>query len=136
LYGLDGGDQLGTEESVTRPQESDFPDDIDRNEDDDEDEEVNTRTFGIDLISYLIGVLLGRWNIQNAVRGPRAFRLPQIFSPLPACSPAMLEGSDGLALTGVSNGSDPNVNGDGIIVDDPEYSGDIIRRLRELFELL
>ena len=49
-----------------------------------------------ELISYLVGCALGRWDIRIAVDQALAPKLQDPFAPLPVCSPGMLVGTDGL----------------------------------------
>ena len=66
----------------------------------DEDKDYD---FGYDIsalvyqyFDYLIGVLLGRWDIRIALDPSLAPKLPDPFAPLPVCPPGMLVGPDGL----------------------------------------
>ncbi len=81
--------------------------DIAEKEDDDEDATENKNSDGgglcitLNLISYAMGCIYGRWDIRNAKERELASTLPNPFAPLPVCPPAMLIGSDGLpAKTG------------------------------------
>jgi hypothetical protein len=118
-----------------------------------------------DLLSYAVGCALGRWDARIALDPSLAPTLADPFAPLPICSPGMLVGPDGLpaqrdgivseewmrvrpdALTPPPEGSVQfatipdaeyplDVDWDGILVDDPEHEDDILRRIREMLDLL
>ena len=88
------------------------------------------------LLSYSLGCILGRWDIRYATGERQAPTLPDPFGPLPVCSPGMLQGNDGLPLAEAPPGYPFNTNKDGVLVDDPESTSDIVRRVREVFELI
>ena len=50
----------------------------------------------VDRIQYIIGCILGRWDIRIAIDPSLAPKLPDPFDPLPLCPPGMLVGPDGL----------------------------------------
>lgn len=107
--------------------------------------------FAESVLSEILGILMGRWDIRIALNSSLAPKLPGPFDPLPACSPGMLVGPDGLpAESGcivsedwlrarpnantlpegpVKNSTIPNddyslrVSWDGIMVDDPGING-------------
>ena len=54
----------------------------------------------------------------------------------PACSPGMLQGSDGLPLTTAPEDYPLRIVRDGILVDDPDHTDDIMRRVREVLEVI
>lgn len=62
--------------------------------------------------------------------------LPDPFAPLPVCAPGMLTGNDGLPLPAPPADYPLRLDHDGILVDDPEHPGDIVRRVREVLEVL
>ena len=117
------------------------------------------------LISYAVGCGFGRWDIRIACDVSLAPELPGPFDPLPVCPPGMLIGPDGLpAITNnivseewlrkrpnaitlppknsfrapsLSDATYPlRVNWDGILVDDADNPDDIVRRVREVLEVL
>jgi hypothetical protein len=106
-----------------------------------------------DLLSFFIGLLLGRWDVRIALDPSLAPKLPDPFDPLPVCPPGMLVGPDGLpaeanrivseewlrarpdANTLPPEGSvkspaipdsdyPVSISWDGVLVDDPGFSGD------------
>ena len=117
------------------------------------------------LISYAVGCGFGRWDIRIGCDISLAPELPGPFDPLPVCPPGMLIEPDGLPATPGNIVSEewlrkrPNaitlppknsvrepilsdttyplrVNWDGILVDYPDHLDDIVRRVREVLEVL
>jgi hypothetical protein len=89
---------------------------------------ANPHLLTSDLISYLIGVVFGRWDIRYST-GKKGFgSLPNLFSPLPICSPGMLQGPEGLPATPVGFPSDYplGIAWSGILVSDECASGGLI----------
>ena len=126
---------------------------------------LDSGTLVADLLSYAVGCVFGRWDARVALNPSLAPKLADPFAPLPACSPGMLIGPDGLpaqrdgiaseewmrarpdAITlpsedSVQSPTIPDteyplsVDRDGILVDDPEHEDDILRRVRDVLELL
>lgn len=140
----------------------------------DEDEEPETEDSFLNasrLIAYLMGCILGRWDVRIALNPTLAPKLPDPFDPLPVCPPGMLVGADGLPAEAnrivseewlsarpdgntlppdgsVKNPTIPDseyplrISWEGVLVDDPGFNGDrphrddIVRRVREVFDLL
>ena len=117
------------------------------------------------VLSYFLGTVFGRWDVRLALDPSLAPALADPFAPLPVCAPGMLVGPDGLparpggivseewlrarpdAITLPPEGtvSRPTiadseyplrVDWDGILVDDPDHPEDIVRRVRDVLELL
>ncbi|MBA3473328.1 MAG: hypothetical protein H0T57_08925 [Rubrobacter sp.] len=122
-------------------------------------------TLVADLLSYAVGCVFGRWDVRIALDPSLASKLADPFALLPVCSPGMLVGPDELpakkdgiaseewtrarpdAITPPPEGSVENptisdskyplaVDWDGILVDDPDHPDDVVRRVREVLELL
>lgn len=124
-----------------------------------------------DILSFIVGALMGRWDVRIALDPSLAPKLPDPFDPLPVCPPGMLVGPDGLPAEpdcivsvewlrarpdantlppegSVKNPTIPDteyplrISWDGVLVDDPGLNGDrphrddIVRRVREVFDLL
>ena len=89
-----------------------------------------------ELVSYAVGCVLGRWDVRFATGGKPAPTLPDPFDPLPVCSPGMLQEPDGLPATQNPHGYPLRIVWDGILVDDPDHPDDIIRRVRDVLELI
>jgi hypothetical protein len=88
------------------------------------------------LSSYAIGSAFGRWDIRYATFERHPADIPDPFDPLPVCPPGMLTGTDGLPVNEAPSGYRLRINWDGILVDDPDHSDDIVRRVREGLELI
>lgn len=117
------------------------------------------------ILSYCVGNLFGRWDIRLLMDPTLAPKLPDPFDPLPVCPPGTLIGPDALpanpggivseewlrarrnaiVLPPVGSVKKPTIpDGEyplriswgGILVDDPEHSDDIIRRIRGILELI
>jgi hypothetical protein len=126
---------------------------------------LGNRTLVANLLSYAVGCVFGRWDLRIALDPSLAPDLADPFAPLPVCSPGMLVGPDALPAQRDSIASEdwmrarPNVialppdgsvdnptipdseyplavDWDGILVDDPEHDDDIVRRVREVLDLL
>lgn len=120
---------------------------------------------GSSLLSYLIGIGLGRWDIRFAMDTSLLPELPDPFEPLPAVPAGQLIGPDGLAarageivseewirarsglsalpvegavVTPTIGDADypATVCWDGIMPDDPEHPHDIVRLLRNALEVI
>ncbi len=89
-----------------------------------------------ELLSYAVGCALGRFDVRFATGERQPPELPDPFAPLPVCSPGMLQGSDGLPATETPESYSLRIDWDGILVDDPYHTDDIIRRVREVLELI
>jgi hypothetical protein len=117
------------------------------------------------LLSWCVGVAFGRWDVRIALDPALAPKLPDPFDPLPVCPPGMLVGPDGLpaepnrivseewlsarpdANTLPPDGSVKNptipdseyplrISWDGVLVDDPGHENDIVRRVRDVLEVI
>ena len=91
------------------------------------------------LLTYFLGVAIGRWDIRYATGEQAAPELPDPFAPLPVCPPGQLQNAQGLP----ANPEDvpasyplKNIPWDGILVDDPNHPLDIEHRVREVIEII
>jgi hypothetical protein len=87
-------------------------------------------------VSFFVGTAFGRWDVRFAIGTTPAPSLPGAFEPIPACSPAMLQAPDGLPSRTVPSDYPLRLVSDGIHVDDADHSDDLIRRVREVLELI
>ncbi|BAY35693.1 hypothetical protein NIES2111_00090 [Nostoc sp. NIES-2111] len=112
----------------------------DNTEDIDEEDETalaaDAKQLVTDLLSYTLGCSFGRWDIRFSTGDKSAPELPDPFAPLPACSPGMLIGTDGLPVSETPPGYPIPIAWDGILVDDPNHPNDITRRVREVLEII
>ncbi len=90
------------------------------------------------ILSWVLGSVLGRWDIRFARGERQPPELPDPFAPLPVCPPGMLQGLEGLPAKPEDVPSDYplRIDWDGILVDDPEQDDDIVRRVRDGLEII
>lgn len=88
------------------------------------------------VVSYSVGIVLGRWDVRTALKGWSRDQRESPFSKLGVCSPGMLQCKDGLPVTDTPTGYLLQIDWDGILVDDPEHQDDIIRRIRDVLEVI
>ncbi|MCI0490105.1 MAG: BREX-1 system adenine-specific DNA-methyltransferase PglX [Blastocatellia bacterium] len=142
LYGISDEDRLAIESSFTQTAPTADDDEQDETDDEADDETepdqptTDHRPLTTDLLSYAVGCAFGRWDARFATGEHAAPELPDPFAPLPVCAPAALTGEDGLPLNETPPGYPLRIDWDGILVDDPDHEDDIIRRVRDVFELL
>ena len=89
-----------------------------------------------DAVSYFVGALFGRWDIRYATGEKVIPALLDPFDPLPVCVPGMLQGKDGLPLLDAPKDYPLRTDKDGLLVYDAEHQDGIVRRLREVIELI
>lgn len=111
------------------------------NEDDaDEIETVDPRALVHDLVSYALGVALGRWDVRYATGEREAPPLPDPFAPLPVCPPGMLQDpTTGLPLDAPPPGYPVPFPPSGLVADDltDESAADgLLARVRHVLGLL
>lgn len=99
-----------------------------------EDSEVDTTPMVASLLSWMLGVAFGRFDVRLATDEREAPPEPEPFDPLPVCSPGMLTGNDGLPVPAPPSGYPLTFPTDGILVDDPGHPRDIVRTVRSVFE--
>ena len=87
------------------------------------------------MVSSTVGAVFGRWDLRFATGERTPPELPDPFDPLPVCSPGMLQGPDGLPAS-APEGYPLRIDWDGILVDDPDHADDIIRRVRDVLEVI
>jgi hypothetical protein len=86
------------------------------------------------LVSWAVGVGVGRFDVRFAT-GERDWpEEPDPFDPLPACSPGMLTGGDGLPLAEPPARYPVSVSP--VLVDDRGHGWDITERVRTVFEVV
>ena len=163
LYGIEGKDRRAVEEWLSDGEAKAISSDNDGVTKSEDAGDANELVA--DLLSYAVGCVFGRWDARIALDSSLAPKLQDPFAPLPVCSPGMLVGPDGLpaqregiaseewmrarpdAITPPPYGSVENptipdseyplaVDWDGILVDDPDHPDDILRRVRDVLELV
>lgn len=137
----------------------------DESEDAEEIPEFAARPTSAALVSWVIGCAFGRFDVRSGLIPSLMPALQGSFEPLPPSSPGMLVGPNGLPATRNSIVSEdwlrarPNaitlppagavarqtildseypiaVDWDGILVDDPEHEDDVVRRVREVLDVI
>jgi hypothetical protein len=94
----------------------------------------DARAYCLSVISYLIGCDFGRWDARHGAGGLETPALPSPFEPLPDRSPGMLLRERQSAR---QTGSYLlRINREGILVDDTDHVDDVVRRAREVLELI
>jgi hypothetical protein len=63
--------------------------------------DYSQRSLHESVLSYIVGVLMGRWDLRQALDVSLVSALGSAFAPLPACPPGMLVGTDGLPSVSV-----------------------------------
>jgi len=108
-------------------------------DDADEDEsdggvELDPVGLAAGLVSWAVGVAVGRFDVRLAI-GERDWPAePDPFDPLPVCSAGMLTGDDGLPVVSLPDGY-PLVPSP-VLVDDPGHELDITTRVRVVFDVV
>jgi hypothetical protein len=85
----------------------------------------------VGVVSYLVGNVAGRWNVELGICKQHDNEPLNQFAQIPACSPGMFRAD----INRASN-YPLRIADDGIIPDDPDHSDDIVRRVREVLELI
>jgi Eco57I restriction-modification methylase len=78
-----------------------------------------------DLISYLMGVALGRWDVRIGRDPGRAPARPDLFDPVPVCSPGMLVGDDGFPPSQAPPGYPLELPSPRLLIDQPGNPWDV-----------
>lgn len=144
LYGIEGEDRRAIEESLAGGSRTVAEEGGAEQEGADEEEEsvaeaetsADAERLTADLLSWAVGCAFGRWDVRLATGERPMPELPDPFAPLPVCSPGMLTGEDGLPLRQPPEGYPLKVDWDGILTDDPDHPDDIVRRVRDVLDLL
>ena len=88
--------------------------------------------------SYMLGSVLGRWDIRYTIGERTPPPLPDPFDPLPVCPPGMLQNTEGLPAEPKDVPADYplRITWSGILVDDEGHPEDIVKRVREAMEVI
>lgn len=89
-----------------------------------------------DVLSLSVGFIFGRWNVRFAIEGQTDFVVADPFGPLPLRPPAMLQNCDGAPECETAADYPVRIDGDGVLVDDPDHTNDIVRRVREALAVI
>ena len=89
------------------------------------------------LLMWCVGVAYGRWDVRKALDPGLLPPLGGPFDPLPRCAPGALVNAAGLPTSQDELGNYPwPIAWDGMLVDDPTHSSDIVTRVRQVLALL
>jgi hypothetical protein len=91
----------------------------------DDDELGDIPPWGERLISYLVGVAFGRWDVRMAMDPSTATSLPDPFDPLPNNPPGMLVDYEQCPAKQVPSAYPVAFPADGVLVDAPGHPRDI-----------
>ena len=90
------------------------------------------------LIDSVLGCAFGRWDVRYAMGQKAMPALPDPFEPLPVCPPGHLQNPQGLPAHAeeVPAAYPVRIPWDGILVDDPGHTVDLVGRMREVFRAI
>ncbi|KKM11537.1 hypothetical protein SY88_07475 [Clostridiales bacterium PH28_bin88] len=90
------------------------------------------------LVSYIVGLVVGRWDIRYATGEMDHPKLPDPFDPLPISPPGMLQNADCLPAepNDILENYPLQISWSGILVDDEGHREDIVGRVREAIEVI
>lgn len=83
-----------------------------------------------DLLSYLVGAALGRWDVRIGRDPGLVTARPGLFEPVPVCSPGALVGDDGLPLASAPAGYPIELPPVPFLLDEEGHRWDIEARVR------
>ncbi len=136
LYGLSDDDRRALETALNPSTDEETSGAEEDDEDVDIEEVLDPAALAHHLLSYALGAIFGRFDLRYATGKCTFPALPDPFAPLPVCAPGMLQGDDGLPLREAPDGYPLTIDADGLLVDDPDHTDDLLRRLRDVFALL
>ena len=89
---------------------------------------INEKLKATSTLSYLVGLLYGRWDIYNAIGGHKQSKLHVEIGSLPDCPPGMLQNKNGFPAKpeDVDNSYPIRINWNGIMVNDKGHTDDIV----------
>lgn len=99
---------------------------------------VDSLTLTVDLVDYIVGTAFGRWDVRFATGEKPELQSSGPFDLVPSCPPGMLQNEQGLPILEeeLPKGYPAPFPWDGILVDDPNHSLDIERRIRLVLEVI
>lgn len=136
LYGIEGDDRLSLQRSAAEIKTGD--DIVDSNESEDRSSIALPQSIrhAQELISYMVGCVMGRWDIRFTTGEKDCTSLPGPFEPLPVRSPGMLH-------VGVETSLDKSFKSypletaiSGLLPDDPDHLKDLTLRIRDALEFV
>jgi hypothetical protein len=100
------------------------------------EEQISIQDTSKAVLSLCFGSLVGRWDCRSAFNISSNFMLSPAFESIPQCAPGMLQGANGLLLLDTPLDYPIRIDWDGILVDDPDHQDDVVRRVREVLEVI
>ncbi|MFV1989899.1 MAG: hypothetical protein ACC652_04075, partial [Acidimicrobiales bacterium] len=88
------------------------------------------------ILSYLVGAAIGRWDIRVFEDPSLASPLPDLFDPVSLTPPGMLTGNDGLPLSEAPEGYPLRLPPDWIMHDDAGHPWDLARAVESVAEVI
>lgn len=92
-----------------------------------------------DLLSYLVGIAFGRWDVRIGQDPSLAPPPPELFDPVPLCPPGMLLGADGFPTVDPPPGYPLELPSGGLLIDEPGHRWDaeaaVLRAARALLNV-
>ena len=134
LYGISDEDRAAITEGFGVTDSSEDEGSDDDVGDDAEPVGADPSVLAAGLVSWAVGVGVGRFDVRLAIGGREWSAEPDPFDPLPVCSPAMLTGEDGLPVGEPPVGYPVSVSP--VLVDDRGHELDIIGRVRAVFDVV
>jgi len=78
-----------------------------------------------DLVSYLVGIAFGRWDVRVGQDPSLAPPPPELFETVPLCPPGMLLGADGFPAIDVPPDYPLELPPSGLLIDEPGHRWDV-----------
>ena len=97
---------------------------------------ADTRSLTVELISWMVGAVYGRFDLRLATGELSAPAEPEPFDSLPICSPGMLTDENGQPATKSPDDYPLEVVWLGILVDDPGHPDDVLTRIKQVFDVI
>jgi hypothetical protein len=142
LYGIEDVDQMVLTEGLFADahapgDEEEHDTDSELAEEADEAEEATDPSALVaELVSWTVGVAFGRFDLRLATGARTPPVEPDPFDPLPACSPGMLTGEDGLPLDRAPPGYPLDFPEHGVLVDDPGHPRALTASVHDVFRVI
>jgi hypothetical protein len=87
-------------------------------------------------LSFCIGCAFGRWDVRRTSDAGCSVRSNDPFAPFPPIQPASLQTENVLSDSLTPENYPLRIVWEGVLVDDPEHLNDIVRRGREVLEII
>ena len=98
--------------------------------------DCNEEFWSRQILSYLLGVVAGRWDLRKWQDNDLVAQNIDPFAPIPLVPPGCLLRYNEQSEQKLIGHYSVTLPKDSLLVDDPDHSDDIIRRIREVLELI